>query len=73
MNMDEQPTQPLAFPVPRKQPMNYQWLKALSDASGVHLMQVHRFVQGKRIPEVIAARIRHTLQTLIQVRQSDEG
>ena len=73
MSIDEQPTQRLAFPVAPKQPMNYEWLKALADASGVHFMQVHRFVLGKRIPEVIADRIRQTLQTLIPVRQRDEA
>ena len=69
MNIEEQPTQPLAFPVPHKQPINYRWLKTLSDASGVHLMQVHRFVQGKRIPPEETARIRLTLLKLSELRE----
>lgn len=72
MNVDDLPTQPLAFPTAQKPaskpPINYQWLKTLAELSGTHLLHVHRFMLGRNIPEIEAARIQLTLRKLTEIR-----
>lgn len=63
MNIADQRTQPL----PRVAQWNtltrhdYQWLKRLSELSGVHLVQLYLLVQGRRVASVDQAQANQVL------------